>query len=285
MDKKISIIISAWNVEKYIDRAIDAIERQPVDNIELIIVNDGSTDKTKDVIINAKKHFDRAGRTLVLINQANLGMAAAFNNAIKRCTGDYLYWQDADDWLEEGALKDMVEYLDQHDDVAMVRGNRFTVYEDKLTDERKDLVVSKRPENNNVFRNYIFEKDIICFTGIFMVRMEEVRRRIGDRGIFISSFGQNWQLILPLSYKNKCGYIDRPIINYLVRQDSHSHSAKTIKEQIARTRAHEKILTETIKRIGNMSAMSKTFYKIAIKMKYIEKRQRLRVKNIVRRIK
>jgi glycosyltransferase involved in cell wall biosynthesis len=285
MDKKISIIISAWNVEKYIGKAIDAIKKQPVDKIELIIVNDGSTDKTEDVIIDAKKHFDKEGRTLTLINQTNQGVGAAFNRAIKRCTGDYLYWQDADDWLEEGALKDMAEYLDQHSDATMVRGDRFTVYENGSTNKHKELVVSQKPKNNNVFKNYIFEKDVICFTGIFMVRMEEVHRRIGDRGIFISSFGQNWQLILPLSYKNKCGYIDRPIINYLVRQDSHSHSAKTIKEQIARTRAHEKILTETIKRIGNMSAMSKTFYKIAIKMKYIEKRQRLRVKNIVRRIK
>lgn len=105
---KISVIMPAYNAEKYIDKAIDSVIYQTYRNWELIIVDDGSKDSTAKII---DTYRDRDKR-VVIIHQANSGTAsAARNTALKYVTGDYIQLLDADDMLSEDCLEKYVNCI------------------------------------------------------------------------------------------------------------------------------------------------------------------------------
>ncbi len=97
MNKKISIIIPAYNREKTIARCLDSVLQQTYQNIEVIVVNDGSVDSTKKIIDSYQDRF--AGR-LVAIHTKNEGVSEARNTGIQAATGEYIGFLDSDDYIE-----------------------------------------------------------------------------------------------------------------------------------------------------------------------------------------
>lgn len=96
---KISVILPVYNCEKYIKKAIESVLSQTLTDFELIIVNDGSTDGTLDIINEFRDN------RITLINQKNLGPGASRNRALKQVTGEYVMYLDADDWYCREALE------------------------------------------------------------------------------------------------------------------------------------------------------------------------------------
>lgn len=103
MSSLVSVVIPAYNVEKYIERGINSVLEQTYSNIELVIVDDGSTDKTWEIITGYKK----LENNLIAVHQNNAGVSSARNMALDLCNGRYVIFLDSDDWLE----RDAVEYL------------------------------------------------------------------------------------------------------------------------------------------------------------------------------
>src|SRR5438874_4376035 len=93
MEDLISVIIPAYNAEQFIERTIDSASQQTHRNLEIIVVDDGSTDQTASIV----KRLTKKDRRLRLIRQPNAGVAAARNRGIKESRGDYLAPLDSDD--------------------------------------------------------------------------------------------------------------------------------------------------------------------------------------------
>lgn len=96
---KISVILPVYNAERYIKKAIESVLNQSFTDFELIVVNDGSTDSTQDII----NSFD--DKIIRLITQENLGPGASRNNALKIARGEYVMYLDSDDWFCSNAFK------------------------------------------------------------------------------------------------------------------------------------------------------------------------------------
>ena len=96
---EISVILPVFNGESYIEESIESVLNQTFTDFELIIVNDGSTDNTKDII----ESFD--DDRIEVINQSNQGPGAARNNALKIAQGEYVMYLDSDDWFCMDALE------------------------------------------------------------------------------------------------------------------------------------------------------------------------------------
>ena len=96
MEKRFSVIVSAYNIENYIERAINSILEQTYTNYELIIINDASKDSTLEKI---KKYDDP--RITVISNEKNRGLGAVRNIGIERASGEYIVHLDGDDALYE----------------------------------------------------------------------------------------------------------------------------------------------------------------------------------------
>jgi cellulose synthase/poly-beta-1,6-N-acetylglucosamine synthase-like glycosyltransferase len=124
---KISVIVPAWNEEVGIITSIESLLRNSYKNLEIIVVNDGSTDNTNKVVkeyYNAKiKNNDLKGKTFVYINKKkNKGKGAAINSGIKKSTGDLIITMDADTKFEKDAIFTVARYF-QNKDIDAAVGN------------------------------------------------------------------------------------------------------------------------------------------------------------------
>lgn len=116
MQSKVSIVITCYNKENYIDVMFDSILAQEWDNIELILVNDGSTDGTRDIIAEYEIRLRTRGFDVVVIDQENRGVAAAAKTGLEHITGDYVCIIDADDELDSKYVSTMASWLEDNDE-------------------------------------------------------------------------------------------------------------------------------------------------------------------------
>ena len=106
MNKKISVIVPAYNVEKYLRRCLDSLVYQTYPHLEILVIDDGSTDGTRGII---EEYVSRFAGKVFLYAQDNAGQAAARNNGISYATGAYIGFVDADDFVSPR----MYDYLVQ----------------------------------------------------------------------------------------------------------------------------------------------------------------------------
>ena len=110
----ISILMSAYNAEQTIKSAIDSILQQTLEAIELIVINDGSTDATQEILA------DYSDTRLVVINQHNCGLTKSLIHAASLAKGKYLARQDADDTSFPNRLEKQFHYLENHPEIALL---------------------------------------------------------------------------------------------------------------------------------------------------------------------
>lgn len=115
-----SIIIPVYNVESYLRECLDSVIAQTYPGWEAICVNDGSTDGSADIL---KEYANRDDRVKV-IEQPNGGLSAARNTGIRKAQGEYLFFLDSDDWLEENALEVLLKNMD-NEDMVCFSGRRY----------------------------------------------------------------------------------------------------------------------------------------------------------------
>lgn len=101
---KVSIIVPVYNVEKYLKRCLDSLVNQTLKDIEIICVNDGSTDGSLAILDEYVRNDDR----IVVINQENSGQSVARNRGIDVAKGEYIGFVDSDDWVSEDYLKSCI---------------------------------------------------------------------------------------------------------------------------------------------------------------------------------
>lgn len=111
---KLTIIIPAYNREKTIKRALDSVVNQLEEDMELMIINDGSTDKTEEMI---KEYLTKYSRNISYYAKENEGVAATRNFGITHAKGEYIMFVDSDDYIEENLIETLKQYLNQQIDV------------------------------------------------------------------------------------------------------------------------------------------------------------------------
>ena len=235
MDNWVSIIIPCYNGERFIDQSIRSVWEQDYPRMELIVIDDGSVDRSRDKILAWQKAFQDRGLILKYLYQENQGPGAATNYGLKHVTGRYLTLLDADDVYLPGAIRKKVEFLDTHPDYAGVRNNGWWV-----SGENRYLFITDPAEKTitDLFAALSFGKTN-NWAGTYMVRTDVLFDAYPDRNIDPSRLGQNFQILLPVSYGRKFGYIDEPLMEYRIQPDSHTYASdpevqyqKTVKNSL-----------------------------------------------------
>ncbi|CAK7003903.1 MAG: putative glycosyltransferase EpsJ [Petrimonas sp.] len=121
---KVSIIVPVYNVEKYISTCIDSIINQTFTDFEILVVDDGSPDKSIEKI---KKYEDSR---IIILRKDNGGLSDARNYGLERASGKYILFVDSDDWVEADLLKDCVEILDNNTELDLIIMGYIKDYED-----------------------------------------------------------------------------------------------------------------------------------------------------------
>ena len=121
---KISVIVIMYNVEKYIEKCLDSIINQTYTNLEIICINDGSTDNSLDIV---KKYAKRDNRIKIISYNYNSGPSFARNTGILESTGDFISFIDGDDQLVKNAYERMVYHI--QDDIDIIWFEPKIIYE------------------------------------------------------------------------------------------------------------------------------------------------------------
>ena len=187
---KISVVVPVFNSEKYLKKCIDSIINQTYKNIEIILINDGSSDKSEEICNSYLKIY----KNIKLINQSNSGVSVARNNGLKSSTGDYVLFVDSDDWLEKDMLEIMVKEIDNFD-IDIVRCEYFVESNPVLEDKYFKKLYFKNVEIRN--NNYLIE-NITNYNINPAVWMMLIKRELAVKHKFTSNIGYGEDLIYSL---------------------------------------------------------------------------------------
>lgn len=128
----ISIIIPAYNVELYLKRCLNSIMNQTYNNLEIIVINDGSLDHTSDIA----DAFAAKDARINVIHQQNKGYSGARNAGLENCHGEYITFVDADDWVEPDYVEYLYKLITKFDaDISMSRNFFTTRYRTQITND------------------------------------------------------------------------------------------------------------------------------------------------------
>lgn len=245
MHPLVSIITPCYNGEKFLDRYFESILNQTYSNIELIFVNDGSTDKTEEIALSYKKKLEDRNIQFIYIYQENAGQAVALNRGLKIFHGDYLTWPDSDDVMTNDCIEKKVNFLKKNPKYKMVRSNG--IFYNEITGEKRKISHSENDKNEDIFEDLIVLNTYGC-CGCYMITKDLFLNIYPERQIFESRRGQNWQLLVPCSSFSKCGYINEDLYIVYETIDSHSRTELSYDEEIQRLDQFKDILVDAIKR-------------------------------------
>ncbi len=147
MNKLVSVIIPAFNVEKYITATVQSVTGQTYKNIEIIIVEDCSTDSTKSLIEVLAKNDSRIR---LLFHPKNVGLASTRNTGLASARGEYLCIFDADDIMVPEKIEKQVQFLESHPECDITYSDAY-----HFLDGTKKMFLLDFPERQNTYSNFL----------------------------------------------------------------------------------------------------------------------------------
>lgn len=217
MEMKISIIIPCYNIENYIKHTINSVLNQNYGEIELILINDGSTDRTFKIL----KEYEKKDNRIVVINKKNGGVSSARNKGLEIAKGEYVYFLDGDDIIDKNLLKNAIKIFKDNEKVDI-----FSFGYD-IVDENQTILKKHSFDkyNNKIFLgeeflNLYFTKKIRQNMCSFIVK----RKILKENKIMFSkdiAYGEDQELQIKTLLKSKKVYYDsKCYFHYLKRLNS-----------------------------------------------------------------
>jgi glycosyltransferase involved in cell wall biosynthesis len=164
----VSIILPAYNCEKYISEAVNSILQQVYDNFELIIINDGSTDNTSSILASISDQ-----RMRVLNNDGNKGLIYSLNRAIDESKGEFIARMDADDIATNDRIEKQVHWLLHHPDTAAV--GTFIKIIDEQSVEKGEWLLDRQTSTHDAIKKVMPKENCLAHPTM-MIRADILKR-------------------------------------------------------------------------------------------------------------
>lgn len=202
---KVSVIVPIYNVEKYLEKCINSLLSQTLENIQIILVNDGSKDNSGNI---AKEYEKNNKDRVIYVEKENGGLSDARNYGLKYATGDFIAFLDSDDYIEKNAYEEMYN---------------------KAIEENADYVecdfIWEFPNKIRVDKQYPYKnkKEMLSFVRVVAWNKLIKRQLIIDnnlefpKGLRYEDVEFTYKLI---PFINKFAYVDKPFIHYVQREGS-----------------------------------------------------------------
>lgn len=201
---KVSIIVPVYNVEKYLEKCLKSLVNQTLKDIEIIVVNDGATDNSQDII----DKFDLKYDNIIALKKTNGGLSDARNYGVGFAKGKYIGFVDSDDFVDEDMYENLYNkaILDKSDIVECNLRHTFEDFEDieigeKIYEKNKILIYGR-----SVVWNKIYDREWLTKTGVQF-----------PKGLIYEDV-QYYLMLVP--YIRKYSYIDSASIHYVQRSSS-----------------------------------------------------------------
>lgn len=272
--KLVSVLTPAYNSGKFINRLLDSVLRQTYPNIEMYVIDDGSKDNTKEVILTYIPLFEEKGYTLTYVYQENSGQSVAINRGLKLIKGEYLVWPDSDDYYASNdAIEKMVIRLENaSSEFAMVRTQERLIEETTGKEIKIVGLTANEEEPASMFKDCLFGY-MYYMPGGYMIRSSTFWEENGKDIYTEKDAGQNWQMFLPVLYRHRCMTIMEPLYNVVIRAASHSRGQyEGFKRSLLKVAAYERTVINTLDYIKAMSDGERATYKKEVERLYATRR-------------
>lgn len=203
---EVSVVIPVYNSEGFINEAIDSMREQSFKDHEIIVIDDGSTDRTASVVTNVVKKY--AGEVKYIYQQKR-GSASARNRGIKEAKGKYIAFLDADDVSEKNRLELQVNSLKKNKNAGMVYSSLSFINEkgDKISGIHRS-----EQYDSEIFLGKMFARNIIVSASAVMAKKSLIDKLEGfDENI---RFNEDYDLWLRMAKNSLVVYIDVPLVRY-----------------------------------------------------------------------
>lgn len=217
---KVSVILPVYNVEAYLDEALYSLEKQTLKDIEIIAVNDGSTDNSLSIL---DKHA-LTDKRISIYSQKNKGLSGARNTGLNLCQGEYVYFMDSDDIIDKTALEECYNYAKKHDaDVCLFDAEVF--YEKDALQipwdyNRNDtLVEDKKYEGLSLFNLLLDKEKHRAVVWLQFTRWEYLKK---TKLNFYDGLIHEDELFTPqvILQTNRIYYLNRKFVKHRIRKSS-----------------------------------------------------------------
>jgi len=215
---KVSVIVPFYNVEKYIEKCLYSLVNQTLDEIEIILVNDGSKDNSYKI---AKEFQEKYPSKIRYYEKTNGGLGEARNFGINYATGEYIAFLDSDDYVETVMYEEMYNQAKKQN-ADMVECDFWWEYSKK---QRLDIGQEYTSKNEMLIKSRVVAWNKLIKTEIYK-KHPEARFSVGLRYEDVEGFYK----ILP--YIENVSYVRKPFIHYIQRQGSISNTQNRKNEQI-----------------------------------------------------
>lgn len=226
MKDKVSIIVPIYNAEKYLERCLESIINQTYKNIEIICINDGSTDGSEKIL---REYASKENRMIVKTVQ-NGGVSRARNIAIKESSGNFIMFIDSDDYIELNMVEKMLETI-QKRKADIVRCTNFLEREDGTVEKIEEYTIkNKLIEKDEISKDILLDiitgkmltyscvlivkKEVILSTNLFNEKLEILEDKLFYLELFINA--------------EKIYFLDEPLYHYIINPESCTKSKKIV---------------------------------------------------------
>lgn len=279
---KVSVIVAAYNIENYIHRCLKSLIEQTLKNSEIIVINDGSSDNTLNVI----KDYQLIDERIKIVDKENQGIIEARKSGLKLAQGEYIIFIDGDDWLEIEAL-DKLYTKAKVSNADIICYNAFTSYDNNKKEKKSMFNINKIDKDNPL--KSLFLDDIKVNIWAKFIKLNYIFQKNIEFPENIS-YAEDLATVSSLfMYNPKVQYLEDNLYNYYQRQGSITNTVNSkileinkaicfVENQLKKNNLYEKYKQEFEQMIYNhllffnfMTIKNRSKYHKEIYKQYIEK--------------
>lgn len=205
----VTVAIPSYNHEKYIEEAVRSVFKSLHKNIEIIAIDDGSTDNSPQILERLSREFN-----FKFISRENRGLTRTLNEALSLSNGKYFFHIGSDDTIEPLKISDCIEHMEKNSEYGLCYGRMFKLIEDKniLTEQKV----------RKIRRGWVFDEllkhDFIPLISYFA--KTDVLKEVG--GFDENMWLEDWDMWLRVAEKYQIGYLDKPLGTWRIHETNNS---------------------------------------------------------------
>ncbi|WP_010522380.1 glycosyltransferase family 2 protein [Aquimarina agarivorans] len=216
MNDLVSVIIPCYNAERYVENAVRSIMEQTYSNLEIIVINDGSIDSTKEILLNLSEKDERV---IYYENKVNLKLVKTLNKALLLCKGDYIARMDADDICMPNRIFEQVSFFNNNPDVSVL-GTSIQLFGEGVSEKIDCQPVNDEEIKSKIYVASPFHHPTVMFNMLKLKRedlfYDETYYRVEDYEL--------WTRLTVLGYK--FANIKEVLLKYRITSTSESKILK-----------------------------------------------------------
>ena len=257
----VSVVVPIYNVQQYLPQCLDSLVNQQYKNLEIICVNDGSTDDSLTILEKYKQRDDR----IIVISQPNKGLSAARNTGLKQVTGEFVIFVDSDDWLELDAISLMSQIFKTPEIDFLCFGTQIHT---ESNDEKASYYGRTYPKSRIVSTksHWITKINVSAWSKIYRAQFLKNNRLLFPEGLYYEDIAFYWNCI---SFARSIALSDNILYNYRIRSNSIMGKSYVKKRGMAIHHIYELDHIYQFWRINNFLNSNKDLFRFLVE-KYVQ---------------